>query len=227
VSYLLALAVLRAPRRWQLPLTVGLVAVLWAAFVAWAGPADAWDRSGTLAHDLDGWLLGGYTSEGTLQSVASTVTVLGGAFAGRLVRALPDRRVLAQRLAVYAAGLLGLGLLLAVVVPINKRLWTPSFTVLTLATSLAWLALGVWLVDVRGARRAVAPLVHLGANPIFLYVLSMAALALLRNHGDALTPAFVPAGSETAGAFAYAVGWTVLWWLVALVLDRRRIFVKI
>ncbi|HEX6417091.1 MAG TPA: heparan-alpha-glucosaminide N-acetyltransferase domain-containing protein [Acidimicrobiales bacterium] len=227
-SYLLALAVLRLPRRWQPPVAAGMVLLAWAAFVAWAGPGDdPWGRSGTLAHAVDGRVLGGFTSEGTLQTAASAVTVLGGAFAGRWIRQEPDRRRVARRVAAGAAVMLGIGLLMALSVPVNKRLWTPSFTVLTLGTSLAWLAAGVWLIDVRRVRRATAPLVHLGANPIFIYVLSMAALAVLRNHGDALTPAFAPGGSVVLGAFAYAVAWTALWWLVALVLYRRRIFVKI
>jgi len=227
-SYLLALAVLRLPRRWQPPVAAGMVVLAWVAFVAWAGPgADPWGRSGTLAHAVDARVNGGFTSEGTLQTAASAVTVLGGAFAGRWIRRVPDRRRLVRGVAAAAAAMLGLGLLMALAVPVNKRLWTPSFTVLTLGTSLAWLALGVWLVDVRRARRATAPLVHLGANPIFVYALSMAALAVLRNHGDALTPAFAPGGNVVAGAFAYAAAWTALWWLVAFVLYRRRIFVKI
>ena len=227
VSIVVAYLVLRLPRRYQAPVTVGLVALYWAAFVVWAPGDDPWARSGTLAHEVDGVLVGGFTTEGTLQSLISAVTVLGGAFTGRLIRAVPDRRRLARAVAVRAGGLVALGLALAPVVPLNKRLWTPSFTALTIGTSLAWLALGIWLIDVRGARRATAPLVHLGSNPIVIYVGFFATLSLLRNHGDALLPDVAPAGSETAGAYLYAVAWTVLWWAVAYALYRRRVFVKL
>ena len=226
LAYLVAFLVLRLPRRWQLPTTAALVGLYWGAFVAWA-PGDPWARTGTLAHDVDGVLLGNFTTEGTLQSLISGVTVLGGGFVGRLVRSIPDRRRVLHLLAVRAAGLVGLGLLLAVVVPLDKRLWTPSFTVLTLGSSLAWLALGVWLIDLRGARRATAPLIHLGANPITIYVGFFTALSLLRNHGDSLLPDITPAGSSVAGAFLYAAAWTAVWWLVAYVLHRRRIFLKL
>lgn len=226
-SYLVAFAVLRAPRRWQLPLAIGIVGALWAGFVLWAVGDDPWGRSTTLAHAVDGALLGGFTSEGTLQAVISSVTVLAGAFAGRSVQASPDMHRLVHALGIRAVGLCALGLLLATVVPVNKRLWSPSFLVLTIGTSFAFLAAFVWLADIRRVRRPIAPLVHVGTNPIAIYVLFMTALALYRNHAGDLTPAFTPFGNPTLGYLAYAAGWFTLWWLFAYALHRRRIFIKI
>jgi len=224
---IVALLVLRLPRRYQLAATVALVLLYWAAFVVLAPGDDPWARTGTLAHEVDRFLVGGFTAEGTLQSLISGVTVVGGAFAGRLIRDVPDRRRLLNLIAVRAAGLVSLGLVLTLAVPLNKRLWTPSFTALTLGTSLAWLAIGIWLIDLRGARRATAPLVHLGANPIVIYAGFFTALALLRNYGGSLLPSIAPAGSAVAGALLYAAAWTALWWLVAYVLYDRRIFIKL
>lgn len=228
VSYVLAFAVLRAPRRRQLAIVVGLVVAVWVAFVLWAWGDDPWARGGTLAGAVDERLFGGFRTEGTLQAVMSTATVVGGAFAGRLLqraRRDGDLHRLVRELLVRGGGLIGLALVLAPFVPINKRLWSPSFTVLTLGTSFALLAVGVWLVDIRGARRAVAPLVHVGTNPIAVYVLFMATLALLDNYGEQLTPDLDT--YPTLGFILYATGWTALWWLFAYVLYRRRIFIKI
>jgi predicted acyltransferase len=227
VSYVGAFLILRLPRRWQLPVAAALVLAYWAAFVIWAPGSDPWSQSGTLAHTVDGRLFGGFTTEGTLQSLVSSVTVLAGAFVGRLVKDEPDRRRLMRTLAVRGAGLIALGAAFALVVPLNKHLWSPSFTVLSIGTSLAWIALGIWLIDLRGARRSTAPLVHLGANPIAIYVGFFATLALLRNYGDAILPTIEPAGSPELGAYLYAAVWTVLWWLVAYALYRRRIFLKL
>lgn len=226
-AYLLAFAVLRAPRRYHAALAAGIVALVWTGFVLWAAGDDPWGRSGTLAHAVDGALVGGFTSEGSLQTVTSTATVVGGALAGHLVHAIPDRRRLLRSITIYAIGLIATGLLLALIVPINKRLWTPSFAVLTLGTSYGLFAAGVWIADVRGAHRSVAALIHLGTNPIAIYVPFMAALAVLRNWGDAITPALAPAGNPTLGALGYAAGWTVFWWLFAYLLYRRRMLIKI
>jgi predicted acyltransferase len=227
VAYVVAFLVLRLPRRWQLPVSAAMVLAYWAAFVIWAPGSDPWAQSGTLAHTVDERLFGGFTTEGTLQSLISAVTVLGGAWVGRLVKAVPDRQRLMTMLAGRAAGLIALGAAFALVVPLNKHLWTPSFTVLTVGTSLAWIALGIWLIDLRGASRPTASLVHLGANPIAIYIGFFACLSLLRNYGDAILPTIEPAGSPEAGAYLYAAAWTVLWWLVAYALYRRKIFLKL
>lgn len=226
-SYVLAFLVLRAPRKRQLPIVVGLVAAVGAGFVLWAWGSDPWGQSDTLAHAVDGALFGSHRTEGALPTVMSTATIVGGAFAGRLLQATQDLGALVRRLLVRAGWLVGLALLLAPVVPVNKRLWTPSFTVLTLGTSFALLAAGVWMIDMRRLYRPVAPLVHVGTNPIAVYVLFMAALALLNNYGEGLTPTFEPAGYPTLGFVTYAAGWTTIWWLLAYVLYRRRIFVKV
>ncbi|MGH9244840.1 MAG: acyltransferase family protein [Acidimicrobiales bacterium] len=222
-----AFAVLRAPRRWQAPIAAAIVAMVWAGFLIWAAGRDPWGRSDTLAHAVDGALLGGFTSEGVIQTLISSVTVIGGALAGRLIREVPDRGRLVRLIATRGLALIGGGMLLAVLVPLNKRLWSPSFAVLTVGTSYAWLAIGMWLIDVRGHRRWAGPLVHLGTNPIVVYVLFMAVLALLNNFAGAAFPTLTPAGSETLGALVYATAWTVLWWSFAYLLFRHRIFIKV
>jgi predicted acyltransferase len=226
-AYLLAFAILRAPRRWHVPLAGALVGVVWLGFVLWAGGDDPWGRSGTFAHAVNDAVLGRFSSEGVVQTAISAVAIVGGSVAGHLTREVPDRRRLVRHLGIWAVALVGAGLLLSLAVPINKRLWTPSFAVLTVGTSFAWLALGVRLVDVAGRRRIVAPLVHLGTNPIAVYVAFMAALALLNNHAASWFPQLDPMGSLTLGATVYAVGWTALGWLFAYGLYRRRILIKI
>src|SRR3546814_19604390 len=84
-------------------------------------------------------------------------------------------------LATRAAWLIGAALVMSLLVPIHKRLWSPSYAVRTLGTSFAWFALGIRLLDIAGRKRIVAPLVHLGANPIAIYPLFMAALAVPAN----------------------------------------------
>lgn len=227
VANVLAFAVLQVPRRWHARIAAALVSLVWAGMVVWAWGDDAWGRGGTLVHAVDEAVLGGYTSEGVIQSAFGAVTILGGTVAGRLVHQLADRRHLVRALAWRAAGLIGLALVMSLLVPINKRIWTPSFAVITLGTSFAWLALGVRLVDIAGRRALAAPLVQLGANPIAIYAAFMAALALLDNHARDWFPTLAPLGSPTLGSFLYGVAWLALGFVAAWALHRKRIFIKI
>lgn len=226
-AYLLAWLVLRAPRRAQPVIAAGILLVIWAAFLLWAGgERDPWGQQGTVAHAVDGWLIGRFATEGILQTVTSTVTVVGGALIGWGLRERRDARRIFRWIGGHAVWLIGLGLLMALVIPINKRLWTPSFTVLTLGTSCAWFALFVWFVEIRRRERWVRPLQELGVNPIAIYVVFMAANALIAGFRDGM-PRFAPFASEAAGAMTYAFVWLVLGLVFAHVLFRRRIFFKI
>lgn len=67
------------------------------------------------------------------------------------------------------AGLV-LGLLLNPIVPINKNLWTATFTILT--AGLSALLLGfIHLACLKGVGRLFAPLAVLGRNSLFSYVI--------------------------------------------------------
>src|SRR3546814_16664736 len=100
---------------------------------------------------------------------------------GHLVREVRDRRKLVRMLATRAAWLIGAALVMSLLVPINKRLWSPSYAVITLGTSFAWFALGIRLLDIAGRTRILAPLLPLGANPLAIYSLFIATLTVPAN----------------------------------------------
>ncbi|HVM34055.1 MAG TPA: heparan-alpha-glucosaminide N-acetyltransferase domain-containing protein [Actinomycetota bacterium] len=224
-AYVIAWVVLRAPSRLQPAVAAGIFAAVWAAFLVMGGD-DPWARTGTAAHAIDGFLFGRFSTEGTLQTVLSSITVIGGAFIGRDVRKILNREELARRVSAHAVWLIALALLLALVVPINKRLWSPSFTLLTLGTSCLWFALFIWLIDVRKHHRWATPLQELGANPIVIYVGFISLRALVSDLGH-LAPVLAPLGSKSAGALLYSLAWVAVGWVVARWMFRRDLFVKI
>jgi predicted acyltransferase len=66
--------------------------------------------------------------------------------------------------------------------PINKQIWTPSFTVFTAGLGMLGLGTFFWILDVRGRRRWALPLVIYGTNAIAAYV----AAGLLVRIGQAV-----------------------------------------
>lgn len=225
-SYLVAWLVLRAPRRSQVPIAIGILGAVWAGFLLWADPgSDPWSREETLAHAVNRWLIGGFATEGVLQTVTSAVTVLGGAFIGRGIRERDTQRLF-RWVAGNATWLIAAGLFFALFVPINKRLWSPSYTVLTLGVSCAFFALFIWLVDIHRQGRWTTPMRELGANPIAVYVGFITLRALIDDYRESV-PSLAPFGSDTAGALTYSLAWLVTGWLFARHLYRRRVFIKL
>jgi predicted acyltransferase len=227
ISYLFAWLVLQTPRKLQPIFAGGILLGIWAGFLLWAGEGqDPWSEQHGFAHAVNQWTLDGFATEGALQSVASAVTVLGGAFVGRAVVERRDFRRLLRVVAFHAVWLIVVALVVTVEVPINKRLWSPSFTLVTLATSCTWFALLIWFIDIRHHRWWVTPLHELGANPIAVYIAFITVRALVSGYQSS-APHIAPFGSEVIGAMTYALGWVALGWLFAHLLYRRAIFLRL
>jgi predicted acyltransferase len=112
-----------------------------------------------------------YDPEGLLSTFPALFNVLCGVLAG-CERRRPDGPRLGA-LAAVSAGLVILGLLLDPVFPINKRLWTSSFALLSSGISgLVLVATAVCLRSRVIARLAV-PLEALGGNAILAFTLSI------------------------------------------------------
>lgn len=224
-SYLLAWLTLRTPRKVQPLIASGILLFMWGAFLLFAN-GDPWGQSDTFAHDVQGWLIGGFSTEGLVPTITSTVTVLGGAFIGYGMRMRPDPRELARWVAAHAVWFIAAGTFVGFLIPINKKLWTPSFTVLTIGTSCAWFALMIWLADVRRKAWLVRPLEDLGANPIAIYILFMTLTAVF-DEFRAWWPDLSVLGSKGAGTLVYGFAWTALAWALAHILVRRDIYIKL
>jgi predicted acyltransferase len=229
-AYLLAWALLRLPRRAQLPAAALLLGGLWAAFTFVAAPGvrpGSWAAGSNLAEFVDRSLLGRFSEHGVLVMVASSASVLAGVAAGRLLRRAPEAGVTCRLLALGLV-MLGLGLLVALAVPISKPLWTPSFVLVTAGASGLLVALAYRLVDRGPGRRWARPLVALGSNALALYAASVLLFAfLLKPWQAALVRPLAVAGGATFAALAYAAGTVLVAWALAEWLYWRRLFVKV
>lgn len=181
-----------------------------------------------------------FEPEGLLTTLTATVTVLLGYAGGRVLAGggpLPARlRLLAGG---GAAGTI-LGLVLATVEPVNKQLWTTSYTVLTAGLAALVLAVCLWLVDGRGLRRGLAPAVIFGLNPLVAFLgsgLLARVMALVRVDGGegasvslrhaVYTGVCRPLAGETGGSLLYALLNVAVWLGVLLLLERRGVRIRI
>ena len=107
-----------------------------------------------------------------LPSLNFGVTVMLGVFAGEIIRMAPSpsRRTVLLLLAV-GAGLVVAGLLLDPAIPINKRIWSTSMTLLSGGYCMWLMAIFYALVDVCGIHRPFDWLKMYGMNSIVAYML--------------------------------------------------------
>jgi predicted acyltransferase len=177
----------------------------------------------------------GHDPEGLASLVGITGTVLLGAAAGRLL----VQRAGWARLTVFAAGLAVLTPLASLTIPINKRIWSPSFALATAAVACILLAVFSLLLDLhpdhRGPRligRVLWPIEAFGRNALLVYFGKDIVGAILAG---------IPAGAVTADAalfdwlhgwapspyLGYAVLMLVGWFIVVAFLHRMRWYVRV
>jgi len=110
--------------------------------------------------------------EGILSTVPAIATCMFGVLAGHLLRSRRSGPEKTAWLTVAGALLMWLGSIMDFWLPINKSLWTSSYSVFM--AGLAMLCLGVyyWFIDVKGCRTFVKPFAIYGMNAIAVFVLA-------------------------------------------------------
>lgn len=109
--------------------------------------------------------------EGTISTIPSIATMLFGVLAGYLLRRKQSREMAAGWIFLGGAFLVFLGTWLNHFMPINKMIWTVSFTVLMAGISSLTFACFYWLMDVHGLGHRIAkPFVIFGMNAIVVYL---------------------------------------------------------
>ena len=150
-----------------------------------------------------------------------------GMFAGEIVRrggtAATARKSLS--LALCGVACLAMGGLLSFVFPVNKALWSPSFTLVVGGISFAAFSLFYWIIDVRGCRRGAFFFSVIGMNSITIYlaqrVVPFGKVAKFFFGGIA---AHLPAA---AGGIVLSLGYVAVCWAFLLFLHCRKVHLKV
>ncbi|MDQ1709816.1 MAG: hypothetical protein QOG49_1201 [Frankiaceae bacterium] len=223
-AYLLCWGLLHLPRRWQPVVAIGVLALVWAGYELWGG----YGQGGNVAEHVDAALIGRFSAEQPHNLPTSMVTVWLGVVAGRtLVEHRDEERRLA-RLMLLAAATMAAGLTLVLAgMPLNKRLWTPSYTLVTAGVGATLLALTHLLIDVHGRRRWARPLVVLGANAIAVYVVTSLAAAVVQPHRAPAVEWLRSVGGSEFAAVAYGALFVIAGWALCEALYRRNYFIKL
>jgi predicted acyltransferase len=198
------------------------------------------NKNSNLSWAFDVWFLNLFPREApfrfnsggwsTLSFIPTLATMMLGLWSGEWLKT--PRSTQEKLKGLLAAGvaltLAGLVLQWLHICPIVKRIWTSSYTLYSGGLVVLILAGFYALIEVRGWKRWVFPLLVIGANSIAIYVMSwtmeeFVSSALVRHLGigtfSVLGQPFMPV---LRGAATVIVFWLILLWMY-----RRRIFVRI
>lgn len=221
--------------RGQLAAIMILLATYWILMSL--GPVPGYEQNANFASYFgqltQGWDLIGIT---TLPAIATT---LFGCLTGHILRSEIKPPEKAAWIFFAGAGLLFTGYAMTAWMPLNKQLWTSSYSVFTAGLASLVFASCYWLIDVNGKQRAIRPFTILGMNALVIYALSELLIIVFRavhvsQLGQSVSlqsfvyqlvfaPLMSPPNASLLWAFTFLV---ILYW-IAWVMFRKQWFVKL
>lgn len=174
-----------------------------------------------------------FEPEGLIGTLPAIVNVVAGYYTGLFIQ---------ERRPKTLSTLIRIGCALIVVAifwnydfPINKKLWTSTFVMLTIGLDLLILTLLLYIIDIKDQTRWTGFFTTFGKNPLFLYLLSEVLVIFLNfftignetvyswlNH-----VIFQPLAPGKLGSFLFAFTYMLACWCVGKILDKKRIYVRV
>ena len=239
-----SLLVLHTGLRSQAVVVLGLLLGYWA-LLAWLPTAGDYESrlspEGNIVRVVDLQVLGAdhmYTRatsektepEGLLSTLPAIVNTLLGYWTGLFIQ----RRGASSRtvMTLIVAGLIvaAIGLAWGQVFPINKKLWTSSFVLLTSGVGMAGLAICLGLFDVAGYRKLARPFEIVGINAIFVFVGSglLAQTLGAIKVGDTTAKGWLykelftdHISNAQLASLGFAFAYVIFWWIILWAMARR------
>lgn len=244
LAYLVAALLYELPTQRRLFLAAGLLVIHWALIrflpIPGIGSGIFTEETNAISH-LNATYLRPLHLAGLLSVVPTAALVLLGTTAGDILRRA-DKSGWQQ-----VGQLLSLGIVIGLIgwlwsldLPFNKPLWTTPYVLF--ASGIAFLVLGLLylVIDVQGWRWWAWPLIVLGMNAIFIYVVPILVKIYILStwqwklpDGSHLTlgvyfmHVWFEALGRVAGGWAYTISYIVFWWLIAVWMYFKKIFLRV
>jgi predicted acyltransferase len=228
-------------------------------FLCVAGnPSDPYSLHGWFGTNIDKAVLGekhlyrgegvAFDPEGLMSSFAAIVQVILGYLAGNYILQKGKTQEMLNGLFVAGCVLVFAGFCWDMVFPINKKIWTSSYTLYTTGLALLILALLIYLVEFKGSKGGWTRFFDVfGKNALFIFAMSalipktMGLIRISNGVSNAGKPRYLNPLSwfyenlckpvftydPRVGSLLYALCFIGMMWFLAWLLDRRKIYIRV
>jgi predicted acyltransferase len=202
---------------------------------------------GSFQIKVDRWLIGEghmykgegvpFDPEGFLSTFPSIVNVIIGYYAGVMLREKGKEYETLTKLLLGGAVLLAIAYCWNYSFPINKKLWTGSFTLYTCGIDLMLISLLVYVLDKTNYRKDWTYFFEVfGKNPLFIYLLSDFVPIMFNIFTDAKGRSYEEAINLDVfqkltpgpfGSFFYSAALMLFCWVVGYWMDKKKVYVRV
>jgi predicted acyltransferase len=225
---------------------LGVISLLayWVLLLVFGEAGAEFSKTGNAVLRLDTWLLGAnhlyggegfpFDPEGVLSTLPALFNVIGGYAVGRFLQQKGKSYEGLTQLLLAGFALLFVAYCWDSWFPVNKKLWTSSYAVLTVGLDCLLLGLIIYVTDFLEKTKGTRFFIITGKNPLFIYLMSElgvivmwlikigneSSFSWLYNHVFSLA-------GDYFGAFLFALWWMLTCWFVGYILDRKKIYIKL
>ncbi|MBQ4913944.1 DUF1624 domain-containing protein [Maribacter sp. MMG018] len=176
-----------------------------------------------------------FDPEGLLSTLPAIVNVIAGYFTGKFIQKNGQNYETIAKLMIVGCLLVFAGLAWDLLLPINKKLWTSSFVLLTSGIDLFVIAILVYLLDMSKAVKWTYFFEVFGKNTLFIYLLSELFIISLAEISVKGTNAytwiadniFIAFAGDYNGSFLFALWIMLTCWFVGYIMDKKGIYIKV
>ncbi|MDD4994348.1 MAG: DUF5009 domain-containing protein [Paludibacter sp.] len=218
--------------------------VYWTLMMIFGVDGAEYTKTGNAVLRLDTWLFGAnhlyggegfpFDPEGVLSTIPALFNVIGGYAVGYFLQQKGKRYEALTKILLAGAVLLFAAYCWNDFFPVNKKLWTSSFSVLTVGLDCVILSAIIYLTDFVGVKKGTNFFIVAGKNPLTIYLLSelgVTVMFMIHVGNQSLFTwlyqnLFRHAGDYT-GALLFAVWWMLSCWFVGFLLDKKKIYIRL
>jgi len=177
-----------------------------------------------------------FDPEGILSTLPSIVNVIIGYYAGKFIQEKGKTYETISKLMLVGGLFIFIAICWDSVFPINKKLWTSSFVMITTGIDLIIISFLVYAVEIRkwNYLNWTAFFLPIGKNPLFVYLVSETIITILAfvTLGSRSIPAWVDTFWQyvaygKVGSLLFAITVMLTCWLVGYILDKRKIYIRV
>ena len=230
---------------------VALLLAYWG-ILYFGNPSDPYSLQGFIGTAIDKAVLGiphmykgegvPFDPEGLLSTIPCIAQILFGYLIGTMIinngKSENTQYQLVARLFVTAMVFLIVGYTWSLFFPINKKIWTSSYVLVTTGLATGILATMIYFIEIMGKKGWLTSFFNaFGKNPLFIFALSafLPKTARLFPIGEGVTPwnalykwLYIHApGPPEVGSLLFALTVITFMWLIAYIMDKKGIYIKV
>jgi predicted acyltransferase len=172
---------------------------------------------------------------GLLSTLPAIVNVTGGYLTGLFIQKNGNNLSSVWKLTVAGVIIVLVSYAWDIYFPINKPLWTSTYVLCSLGYDLIIIAILMLFIEIWRIKRWAYFFEVFGKNPLFIYVLAwlvISAMGVIRIDGRPLKGFVYKVGfadwlSPINASLWFAIIYMLMMWVIGVVLDKKKIYVKV